>query len=101
MAIMILLACFRCAGVLPSTEAKHSVKNAASFPVQVISFGDDLTFQAGARGDELTCNDPDVPVDGSNLVLKVGALALWMPCIMSRMKKDHMHGGSRHCQSNR
>jgi 4-diphosphocytidyl-2C-methyl-D-erythritol kinase len=43
---------------------------------QVIDLGDTLDFTPlpGARRDELTCDMPGVPTDGSNLVVKARRL---------------------------
>lgn len=41
--------------------------------LQVIDLGDDMHFELlpDAKADELSCSMPDVPTDGSNLVIKV------------------------------
>lgn len=44
-------------------------------PAQVIDLGDDMSFSTlpeGSAADKLTCSDPTIPSDGSNLVIKVG-----------------------------
>ena len=42
--------------------------------LQVIDLGDSMTFaETSGQADTLTCNVPDVPVDGSNLVIKVSS----------------------------
>ena len=44
---------------------------------QVIDLGDDMEFTKlgpDATADKLTCSDPTIPSDGSNLVIKVTLL---------------------------
>jgi 4-diphosphocytidyl-2-C-methyl-D-erythritol kinase len=38
--------------------------------LQTISLHDTLTFEHSDKGIELTCDDPDVPLDGTNLIIK-------------------------------
>lgn len=57
------------------TDGFHDLVSVAA----PLSFGDELVAEARGRRTEdrdqfgLTCNDPEVPVDGSNLVLKAAA----------------------------
>jgi len=48
-------------------------KGAAFHGTQVIDMGDDMHFEVlpGATNDELVCNMEGVPLDDSNLVIKV------------------------------
>lgn len=54
---------------------------------QVIDLGDTLDFTPlpGARRDELTCDMPGVPTDGSNLVVK--ARRLCVPAHATRLRR--------------
>ena len=65
-----------CNEKIPETSRDRGVLSAYGQLIQVIDFGDSLDFTpiSSTEQDELSCNWDDIPLDSSNLVIKVQLL---------------------------